>query len=116
MNFLKVNGVDWSKISTYEVERNKLSKAQRNSKQDLKKQKINTKYKIYITFNLLYQEEYEDIWIQTDEEILTVEYYNPKVRGIVTGKFYAPDTMKIPIFVIKDGLITKQWSINLIEY
>lgn len=91
-NLLKINGETIPSIVSYKVGRNKLWKdADRNMNGDVRATLIGIFPKIQLEIGITTQDEMAILTQLLDQDYFEVEFFDVRVQGVVTAKYYAGD-------------------------
>ena len=91
-NLIKINGTVIPAIVNYKVGRNKLWKdADRNMSGDVRATLIGIFPKIELNIGVTTQEEMATLTQVLDQDYFEVEYFDVRVQGTTTAKYYAGD-------------------------
>lgn len=91
-DLVKINGVRIPAIVNYKVGRNKLWKdADRNMSGDVRATLIGIYPKIELNIGVTTQEEMATLTQLLDQDYFTVEYFDVRVQGTTTAKYYVGD-------------------------
>jgi len=91
-NLLKINGEIIPSIVSYKVGRNKLWKdADRNMNGDVRATLIGIFPKIQLEIGITTQDEMAILTQLLDQDYFEVEFFDVRVQGVVTAKYYAGD-------------------------
>ena len=112
-DLIKINGKVIPAITNYKVGRNKLWKdADRNMAGDVRATLIGIFPKIELSIGYITQEEMAQLCELLDQSFFNVEYFDVRVQGTTTAKYYAGD-YAIEIFDKSKGLY-KPFTVSLV--
>lgn len=112
-DLIKINGKVIPAITNYKVGRNKLWKdADRNMAGDVRATLIGIFPKIELSIGYVTQEEMAQLCELLDQSYFNVEYFDVRVQGTTTAKYYAGD-YAIEIFDKSKGLY-KPFTVSLV--
>jgi hypothetical protein len=112
-DLIKINGKVIPAITNYKVGRNKLWKdADRNMAGDVRATLIGIFPKIELSIGYITQEEMAQLCELLDQSYFNVEYFDVRVQGTTTAKYYAGD-YAIEIFDKSKGLY-KPFTVSLV--
>ncbi len=91
-DLVRINGVKIPAIVNYKVGRNKLWKdAERNMSGDIRATLIGIYPKIELNIGVTTQKQMATLTQILDQDYFTVEYFDVRVQGTTTAKYYAGD-------------------------
>lgn len=112
-DLIKINGKVIPAITNYKVGRNKLWKdADRNMAGDVRATLIGIFPKIELSIGYITQEEMAQLCELLDQSYFNVEYFDVRVQGTTTAKYYVGD-YAIEIFDKSKGLY-KPFTVSLV--
>jgi hypothetical protein len=114
---LNIGGVDMPTPSDYGVGRSDLDgKSRRNTKGKMTRDRITTKTKISVAWEMLTATEASTILTAVDPEFFVVKYIDPKANAILTKTMYSGDKdCKLKATDIGGVLYWKGMAFNMIE-
>lgn len=114
-NLIKINTVDITKLTDWEVERNKLwTDAGRNMAGDLRSTFVGIFPKVQLSFGYLTAEEVSEIAGLLDNPSFTVEWWDVVTQSLKSGTYYASD-FSIPIWS-KAREMYKPFKVSLVPF
>lgn len=115
MALIKINGVDIPSPSSYNVGIYDISEAERNANGTIIIERIATKRKIELGWNMLTQNETSRLLSLVSEIFFSVEYSDPQSGGNKAGVFYCGDRSAPMVSFANGNPIYKDVKFNLIE-
>lgn len=112
---IKINGVELLAPSSFTVNIQDLSNAERNANGTIIIERIATKRTLNYSRDLLTAQEMSTILKQISPVFFSAEYFDPEDNAFKTGTFYCGDR-KAPMMVFKNGVpYYKSLSFTLVE-
>lgn len=115
MALIKINGVELKTPSSFSVGIQDISHAERNANGTMIIERIATKRKIELGWEVLTAEEMALLLNKVSAIFFTVQYEDPQDNALKTGTFYCGDR-KAPMLSFLNGVPRyKSLSFNLVE-
>lgn len=115
MTLIKINGVELKTPSSFSVGIQDISNAERNANGTMIIERIATKRKIELGWEVLTADEMVILLYSVSSVFFTVEYVDPQDNVIKSGTFYCGDR-KAPMLSYQKGIPKyKNLSFNLVE-
>ncbi|MEG2291605.1 MAG: DUF6711 family protein [Clostridium sp.] len=115
MELIKINGVEIPTPSTYQIGIQDISNAERNANGTMIIERIATKRKIELSWNLLDRTKASILLNAVSQIFFEVQYVDPEDNGIKTGTFYCGDRTIPMITFVKGVPKYKGITFNIIE-
>jgi hypothetical protein len=112
---ITIDGVEIPAPTKYTVNIMDISKSERNAAGEMITERIATKRKIEMSWDILGQDDTSTLLNSVDPVFFYVEYIDPKTGGLRTGTFYSGDRSS-PAITFSNGIMQyKDVKFNIIE-